>query len=430
MKRLSSLLMACTLLTAMTVPTLAQDKELLVMGLEVHQNNLRAMGFAEGGVDAIKPFEEKAGAKVVFSLNTGAALEEGLQRVGTLGQSQEDLIYVPQLSASPRIKSFLQPLTPYLDSKPIAGFPEQWSPGVINAASVDGQLYLLPVRCGTFTLWSNGEMLKARDIANPPSTPEELYEAAKALTYTKDNGEQVFGFSSRGDKFAQSEDLAILARMFGGDLVDADGKVVINGPGVVKAVELLRKMFVEGIMPPNWASLDGGAVNQMFRDERLGMVFGGGNYGSQLQGGGALVAGKAIPSYPPLEASLKTADLGYSRSVLWFWGIGMFKGSTDKDLAFDLLQQIGDPVVQQEMANNGNAPCTSDVLAKAAASDEGMRIAADIMKVSAPPLPAHPRINQVRDLLGIAVQDIVANGAPAQATLDTLAGEMTAILGG
>lgn len=429
MKRLSSLLMACTLLTAIAAPALSQDKEVLVMGLETHQNNLRAMGFAEGGVDALAPFEQKTGAKVVFSLNTGTALEEGLQRVGTLGQSQEDLIYVAQLSASPRIKAFLTALDPYIAQKPITGFPDLWSPGVLKAASVDGQLYLLPVRCGTFTLWSNSEMLKARGIDTPPATPEELYADAKALTYTKENGEQVFGFSTRGDKFAQSEDLAIMARMFGGDLVDADGKVVINGPGVVKAVELLRRMFVEGLMPPNWASLDGGAVNQMFRDERLGMVFGGGNYGSQLQGGGALVAGKAVPSYPPLEADLQTADLTYSRSVLWFWGIGMFKGSTDKDLAYDLLQHIGDPWVEQEMANNGNAPCTSDVLAKAAESDPGMRIAADIMKVSAPPLPAHPRINQVRDLLGIAVQDIVANGAPAQATLDTLAEQMTSILG-
>lgn len=427
MKRLSSLMMACTLLTAVTQPAHAQ--EILVMGLETHQNNLRAMGFADGGVDALAPFEAETGAKVVFSLNSGTALEEGLQRVGTLGQSQEDLIYVAQLTASPRISAFLEPLDSYMAAKPVAGYPDQWSPGVIKAASVDGQLYLLPVRCGTFTLWSNSEMLAARGIAAPPSTPDELYAAAKALTYTKDNGEQVFGFSTRGDKFAQSEDLAILARMFGGDLVDADGKVVINGPGVVKAVEFLRQMFVEGIMPPNWASLDGGAVNQMFRDERLGMVFGGGNYGSQLQGGDALVAGKAVPSYPPLEASLKTADLSYSRSVLWFWGIGMFKGSTDKQLAYDLVQHIGEPDVQQEMANNGNAPCTADVLAKAAETDEGMRIAADIMKVSAPPLPAHPRINQVRDLLGIAVQDIVANGAPAQATLDKLASDMTAILG-
>jgi ABC-type glycerol-3-phosphate transport system substrate-binding protein len=318
MKRLASLMMACTLLTAVALPTHAQ--EVLVMGLETHQNNLRAMGFAEGGVDTLAPFEAETGAKVVFALNSGTALEEGLQRVGTLGQSQEDLIYVAQLTASPRIKAFLEPLDGYMAAKPITGYPQQWSPGVIKAASVDGQLYLLPVRCGTFTLWSNSEMLATRGIAAPPSTPEELYAAAKALTYTKDNGEQVFGFSTRGDKFAQSEDLTILARMFGGDLVDADGKVVINGPGVVKAVEFLRQLLVEGIMPPNWASLDGGAVNQMFRDERLGMVFGGGNYGSQLQGGDALVAGKAVPSYPPLEESLKTAELGYSRSVLWFWG--------------------------------------------------------------------------------------------------------------
>lgn len=425
MKRLASLLMACTLFSA---PALAQQ-ELLVMGGEVHQNNLRAMGFAEGGVDTLDAFEAETGSKVTFALTSGTGLEEALQRVGTLGTSNEDLIYLAQLSASPRIKAFLEPLDDYVAKDPITGFPDQWSAAVVQAASVDGKLYLLPVRCGTFTLWSNGAMLKEHDIAAPPTTPDELYATAKALTYVKPNGEPVYGFSTRGDKFAQAEDLAIVARMFGGDLVDADGKVVVNSPEVVAAVDFLRKLFVEGIMPPNWASLDGGGVNQMFRDERLAMVFGGGNYGSQLQGGGAAVSGKAVPSYPPLVAGLKTADLSYSRSALWFWGIGMFKGSTDKDLAYRFLHHVGQPGVQQEMANNGNSPCTADVLAKAAAADEGMRIAADIMKVSAPPLPAHPRINQVRDLLGIAVQDIVANGAPAQATLDRLAADMTAILG-
>jgi multiple sugar transport system substrate-binding protein len=427
MKRLSSCLLACTFFVGLSaLPAYAQTKDLLVMGIESHQNNLRAMGFAEGGVDTLDAFEAANGIKVQFSVNTGAALEEGLQRVGALARSEEDLIYVAQLSASPRIRSFLEPLDAYMAANPIASFPEQWSPGVVKAASIDGKLYLLPVRCGTFTLWSNSAILAERGIAAAPTTPEELYAAAKAATYTKPNGEQVFGFSTRGEKFGQSEDLAIIARMFGGNLVDADGKVVINSPEVVKAVEFLRRMFVEGIMPPNWVSAD---VGQMFRDERLAMAFGGGNYGSQLQGGGAAVAGKAVPSYPPLEASLKTADISYSPSVLWFWGIGIFKGSTDKDMAYNLIHHIGDPVVQQEMANNGNAPCTADALAKAAEKDEGMRMAADIMKISSPPLPAHPRINQVRDMLGIAVQDMIANGAPIQESLDKLAAEMTDILG-
>ena len=421
MTRFSSCLLACAVLGA--APAFAQDKELLVMSLEAHQNNLRAMGFAEGGVDTLAAFEAETGAKVQFSVNTGTALEEALQRVGTLGQSQEDLIYVAQLSASPRIKAFLHPLDEYLASRPIATFPEQWSPGVVSAASVDGKLYLLPMRCGTFTLWSNSDMLSDRGITDLPKTPEELYAAAKAATYTKPNGEQVFGFSTRGNKFSQSEDLAIIARMFGGDLVDADGKVVINSPEVVKAVEFLRQMYVEGIMPPNWVSAD---INQLFRDERLAMLFGGGNYGLQLQGGAA-ASGKAVPSFPPLEERLRTAERDFSESVLWFWGVGIFKGSTDKDLAYDFIHHVAEPTVQREMANNGNAPCTADVLAKAAETDEGMRISADIMKVSTPPLPAHPRINQVRDILGIAVQDMIANGAPIKETLDNLAASMTDI---
>ncbi|HVT50006.1 MAG TPA: extracellular solute-binding protein [Dongiaceae bacterium] len=403
----------------------ADDQDLLVLSSQLHQNNLRAMGFAKGGVDAVAPFEEKNHLKVNFNIMTSSQLQSALPRVGMLSSSKEDLIYISQSTANPRIKAFLAPLDDYLAKTPIEGFPGNWVPAAVKAATIDGKIYMLPVRCGTEILWVNKEYMAGQGIAGIPKTPEELYDAAKKGTFTKPSGEKVYGFSSPGDKYDIPMTMAIMARMYGGDLVDESGQVVINKPEAVKAVELLRRMYAEGLMPPNWTTVDS---DQLFRDGHLTMEFGGASYLSQLEALGSAVAGKAEPAYVPLEKSLWTADRQYSASGMFYWGIGILRGSQHKDMAFSLVQHVAEPWAQSAMADNGNSPCTLDLLTKIGEKDAGVRIGTDTLKISRPPLPGSPRMSEIADKVGIAIQNIVANGAPVQETLDALASDLTSIL--
>lgn len=415
---------------AITTPVRAADpEELTVMGLEVHLNNMRARGFAAGGVDNLADFEKGHNAKVEYITGTTTSLQEALQRLGPLQNTKEDVIYVNQLDANKRLTNFLAPLTPTFTDRHVQGFPDKWPAGVVASATFGDKLYLLPIRCGTFTLWYNDRIFKELGISGPPTTPEELYEIAKKATFTRPNGEQVFGFSPRGDKWSLTEDMTVLARMYGGDLITQDFDVTINQPPAVKAVQLLQRMYKEGIMPPNWASVDGSALAELFRNERAAIVIGGANYDSQYnKTGESKVAGHAIPAHMPLVAELKTPEVSYSPSTIWYWGVGIFNGASDKDLAYDFVEHIAEPQVQKELAVNGNGPCTTDVLAELAKTSPGMKLAEEIFAISRPTIPAHPNMNQVRDLMGETIQNIVVNGLDAQSELDRAAERIKRLL--
>jgi len=404
-------------------------KDLTVLGLEVHQHNLRATGFARGGVDTLAALEKETNSRIVFNTGTTTSLQESLQRLGVLSRTDEDVIYVNQLDANIRVKTFLAPLNDFIARKPIEGYPKQWPPGVIAASTFDNGLYLLPVRCGTFTLWYNTQLMSERGIPGTPKTPEELLDYARKGTFTRPSGEKVFGFTSRGDKWSITEDLAVLARMYGGDLIGANMEVLINKAGAVKAVQLLQTMYAEGLMPPNWTSIDGTALQQLFRDARLTLTVAGANYGSQVNNDQSKVKGIAFPAHMPLARELWTDKITYSPSVIWFWGVSILKGSTDKDLAYDLIRHIGRQDVQTEMAKNGNGPCTLDVLDERAKVDAAMKLTQEIFAISWPPIPSHPRMNQVRDLIGETVQTIVVNKLDAQKELDAVAERIRRILG-
>ena len=425
----SAFALALLATTAWSDPAASQaaNREVTIMGLEVHLNNLRAQGFAKGGVDTLADFERDV-AKVRFSTGTTNVLQEALQRIGMLNRSEEDLIFVNFADANVRLRNFLTPLNDFVAKEPLPNFPQNWSPGMVAASTLGNQLYLVPFRCGTFTMWSNTENAKTAGVSGLPKTPEELYEQAKAGTFVRPNGEKVFGFTLRGDKWSLNEDYAMAVRMFGGDLVTPDMKVVINEAGSVKAAEMLRKMYVEGIIPPNWATLDGGSMIQLFREGRVTMTFGASSWGAQFEGGDSKVKGLTVASHIPLSRELWTDKITYSPSIVWFWGIAMFKGATDKEAGYQLIRHMMKPEVQREVAKNGNGPCTADVFAELAQTQPVMKIAQEIFAISRTPLPAHPRMGQVRDLIGVTVQNIVVNGAPAKAELDKAADQIRRLL--
>jgi multiple sugar transport system substrate-binding protein len=414
--------------TALPVASLAQQKELTVLGLDVHRDNMRAMGKWQGGVDNLADFEAQNDAKVTYVSGTTTSLQESLARLGSLDKTKEDVIYVNMLDANSRLTSYLAPLDDALAPGAVAGFPDQWSPSVVASAKFNDHLYLLPVRCGTFTLWYDDRIFAERGISGPPKTPEELYEIAKKGTFTQPNGEQVYGFSTRGDKWSLTEDATVMARMFGGDLITQDFKVVINQPPAVAAIKLLQRMYKEGIMPPNWATIDGSAQAEMFRSERLSMVIGGANYDGQYNTPDAKINGHAVPAHLPLLSELQTPQKPFSESVIWYWGIGILHGATDKELAQKFVQRVASADVQKELAANGNGPCTVGVLSDMAKTSPGMKLAAEIFPVSRPTIPAHPNMNQVRDIMGEAIQNIVVNGLDAQTELDNVARQMQRLL--
>ena len=417
----ASTALAASLMLAIAAPGAAQDKELLVMGGQTHEDNMRGTGPAAGGPDILGPFEAAEGVKVKWSAATNPQLQEALQRLGPLSSTAEDVIFVHQFDTNARLPDFLEPLDSYLAADPIPGFPDDWAPGVAAASVIDGKRYLIPFRCGAMTLWYNDQLFAERSLSSGPKVPEDIYEIAKAATFTRDNGEKVFGVAFRGTSWSITEDLAALARAYGGDVVGADGTVMVNQPAAVAAVNLLKRLYKEGLMPPNWATLDQAGVNQLFKDGRVAMTLGGANYNKTFNDGQSAVDGHAVATPWPLAQEQQTAERKNGDGTVFYWGLGILKGSQHKDLAYKFLRHISTPESVHALAVNGSGPCTAGELSVAAKEDPAMAIQASISAVSRDPLPVNENINQIRDALGETIQNIVVNDLDTQSELDALA---------
>lgn len=415
--------LAVAMLTALSSTALAQEKKLTIVGVNIHESSMRGVGL-KNGVDAVAEFEKQTGNKVAVNVETGPGILEALPRLGTLNKSAEDIIMVSQLMANPRIAAFLEPLDKYMAANAIPGFPQDWVKAPVDSGTVKSQHYLVPLRCGVWIFWGNKKYLSDQGVAETPTTPEQLYEAAKKATFTKPNGEKVYGFAVRGISDQVPSGLATIGAMFGGSIINEKGEVVVNSPAMVKAAEYMRKLFAEGIMPPNWTSVD---ADQMFTQGRLSMVVSNDNFTSRFESTEALGPGGTVPFHVPLQESLRKNGINYAGSQSFYWGAGILKGSQNKEQAYALLKYLAGPQPEAMMMSNGNQPCRSAPLAKLGETVAANKVGIDTLAISRPPLPGNPRLSEASDAIAVAVQNIVVNGADAKKTLDTLSTDLKGI---
>ncbi|PDT04258.1 hypothetical protein CO666_10280 [Rhizobium chutanense] len=410
-------------IAALSSTAFAQEKKLTVVGVNIHEASMRGVGVANGK-DALADFEKEKNIKVAVNVETGPGILEALPRLGTLNSSAEDIIMVSQLMANPRLATFLEPLDKYMSANAVEGFPQDWVKAPVEAGTIDNQHYTVPLRCGVWIFWGNKKYLTDQGVAEPPKTPEQLYEAAKKATFTKPNGEKVYGFAVRGISDQVPSGFATIGAMFGGSIIDQKGEVVVNSPAMVKAAEFLHRLYAEGIMPPNWSSID---ADQLFTSGRLSMVVSNDNFTSRFESPQALGPGGTIPFHVPILDELRKGGVDFAGSQSFYWGAGILKGSQNKEQAYDLIKYLAGPGPEAMMMSNGNQPCRAAPLAKLGETVAANRVGIDTLAISRPPLPGNPRLSEASDAVAVAVQDIVVNGAAAQQTLDTLADDLKGI---
>lgn len=184
---------------------------------------------------------------------------------------------------------------------------------LIELGSIDGKLYGFPWLGHTIQLVYNKTMFEEAGIDSPPSTWEELYETAKALTKDTDGDGKVdqYGIGLVGK---QHPDIAWLVSMFihqaGGELVKKEGdgyQVALNSPEAEEALTFYKKLVNE-TAPPDTANKDGGGVMADFRNQVVAMEFQGpwGITDIWKNGNPFEVAAAPVPAGPAGRA----ADLG------------------------------------------------------------------------------------------------------------------------
>lgn len=117
-------------------------------------------------------------------------------------------------------------------------------PSALEAATMDGKIYALPMEMETLGLFYNVDMLKDAGI-EPPKTWDELHAAAKALT-TDDVYGLVLPVEESGYTLFNWWPFMWMA---GADIYDKDGNCTVNTPEMATALDYWGGFFKEGLAP-------------------------------------------------------------------------------------------------------------------------------------------------------------------------------------
>lgn len=235
-------------------------------------------GYVEGGTDA-------------GSINTDAAVAKfeadnpdiDVQIVGIPWTAEGDTKLEAALAAGTDINVFrvtspnlpryakqgiLSEITPYLSDEAKSDFYES----AFQVATVDGKVWAWPLWVTAISLFVNTDILAERGVEPPtmedPWTWDEFVEAAKQLTFTRDDGTQVYGFSS-SSKWGAVEYYPLMY-IDGGRILSADGtQFVQNQPEGVSALDKLASLALEHkVTPPDFGTVDQAGVRAQFKDRQ------------------------------------------------------------------------------------------------------------------------------------------------------------------
>lgn len=268
-------------------------------------------GYVEGGTDA-------------GSVNTDAAIavfeennpEIDVEIVGIPWTAEGDTKLETALAGGTDINLFrvtspnlpryakqgiLSEITPYLTDEDKADFYES----AFQVATVDGKVWAWPLWVTAISLFANTDILAERGVEAPtmddPWTWDEFVAAAQQLTYTKEDGTQVYGFSA-SSKWGAVEYYPLMY-IDGGRILSADGaQFVQNQPEGVSALDKLASLALEHkVTPPDFGTVDQAGVRAQFKDNQtVALLMSTPGFVPDLEGSGFPLA--VLP--PP------TGDLG------------------------------------------------------------------------------------------------------------------------
>ncbi len=178
-----------------------------------------------------------------------------------------DLIYTPAFASEGQLLD----ITDWVKELP---YIDELSPAHMNLGLYEGRNFAVPFAAeGSFIIYNVDLFEQAGlDPASPPTTWDELLEAARAINAL---GDDIYGYYYAG-ACAGCNAFTFLPFIWasGGDVLseDASAPTLTEDPVVREALELYRTMWEEGLMPEG-ASIDSGSnFTNAFAAGNIGMA--------------------------------------------------------------------------------------------------------------------------------------------------------------
>jgi multiple sugar transport system substrate-binding protein len=222
-------------------------------------------GYGEFWKEAIDAFnKEHEGVKIEpYNIDPSGYPDRLL--VDIVGGNAPDLAMTagfdfPQLASM----NAFEPLNEIIDLN-LSDFHEN----LIDYGTVDNKLLGYPVMSRSLQLLYNKELLEKHGITEPPSTPEEFYEAVTKLKNESAN-QYGFGFDTNNTRYLY-EDALIWALGFGGNFAE-NGKPTLSDPKTVEGLEFLDRLVDEKLIPQGLSKSD---VRLGFAQGNIAMIIDG-----------------------------------------------------------------------------------------------------------------------------------------------------------
>ncbi|MBM3451054.1 MAG: ABC transporter substrate-binding protein [Armatimonadetes bacterium] len=349
--------------------------------------------------------------------------EEQLNRYVTLFAARDpsvdiisiDIIWPAQMAAA----GWLAPLDQWFTPAARDGF----LPGAIRANTIGGRIYGMPWYTDAGLFYARADLLQKYN-ARMPQTWDELIQTAQRITAGEANP-NIAGFLFQGAR------IEALASFFfevlwsnGGDILDANGKVIVdNGGGQAALNFMLDLVRRHRITPPGVTTLTTDDTRVAFQNGRVAFMRNWTDAYGFFQGEGSAVKDKvAIAPLP--RGSVRSA------STLGGWQLAISNFSRNKEIAWRFLEFMSGRVGQKSMAMQvSTVPTRKDIFEDA----QGKRVQPhfpDMLRIALnarprPQIADYPRLSTI---VQTNVQAALTNQITADEAVTRMAREICALL--
>ena len=413
-----TLVVALVMVVSSATPAAAQD----LAGTKITVA-LRSLSETDYIVSRLAEFEQATGIDVTIVTYAEEQLREKEVQDLTTGAGQFDVlaidsVFIPEFARA----GWLVPLEPYLSPDyDLADIPES-TKGLL---SWKGVLYAAPVYAEITHLMYRKDLFEKEGIP-VPTTFEELEAAAAHFTRPP----MLYGIAMRGlrGNGMNAYTWATWFRSYGGEFLDEQSRPIFNNEAGVKATEeyarLLQKYGPPGVAGYSWDN-----VQTAFTSGRVAMIIDANNFYTRIEDPNkSAIAGKIgyanVPAGPygsfPANYALGFAisSVGARSNQEKLASAAFISWATSKQMQMDSLDA---GIVSQTR----NSVLQSEKFIKTL-NPEWLASTRESWAITNPNLrPLFPGWRSMGDLIGIAVQQVIAGEKSAKDALDEAAAATT-----
>lgn len=277
----------------------------------------------------------------------------------------------------------------------------------MSTANVGGHAYGLALNTNSKILFYNIQAFADAGI-DVPKTMDEFVAAAKTMSGTNENGQQVWGSN---EPALAGWNLCPYIWSMGGAITNEEetkASGYINSPETVEAIQMLADLYDAGAIT-GWNS----------GDIPMTDGFGTGRYMMLLEGPWKIAEMEgAYPDFAYATTEIP-AGKGGSVSVLGGEDISMFN-SANKDAAWKFMKFMTDSFAQEEMAKCGQIPVNKESLASDTVKEADFAPFIDAI-TTAKSRPTVACWSEMDSELSVAVTAVMNGEMTAQEAMDELA---------